>query len=436
MQLLVTVTSAPPCGAPGSQTAVVTIDVEMPPVAVAATSTPSVCGSTQPIVLDGSASTASSGLSVAGYAWSLLDGTPVCAAAICAFTAPALAASTTLTFQLVVTDSDGFVSAPAVVSAQVKDLNEAPVANAGPNFAVVEGATVTLDGSGSYDPNGDALVYSWKQTAGHHVRLGTRTTFTAPHRPGTLIFQLTVTDQLSTDDCGTPLSSTSSVTITVEAPDHPPVARAEAAPRVVKEGDVVRLISAGSHDPDGDPLAYAWAQTEGPAVALSNPAGASPTFVAPPLPPRTSAQLTFVLTVSDPHGLSSSDSVTITDRNPMGPPDCGHAHASVEQLWPPNHQLVAVSILGAGAPAEITSVLQDEPTLGTGPGDTAIDALLNADGTALLRAEAGKSGRTYHVAFEAHDGWGNRCHGTALVTASRDSGRRPADRGALYDSTR
>jgi hypothetical protein len=46
------------------------------------------------------------------------------------------------------------------------DLNQAPTADAGPDQVVGESYTVFLDGSGSYDPNNDALGYTWTNNAG------------------------------------------------------------------------------------------------------------------------------------------------------------------------------------------------------------------------------------------------------------------------------
>lgn len=81
------------------------------------------------------------------------------------------------------------------------NFNTAPTANAGPDQTnVAAGATVTLNGTGSTDPEGDALTYAWTQTAGTSVTLSSATvaqpTFTAPSigSAQTLTFSLVVTD--------------------------------------------------------------------------------------------------------------------------------------------------------------------------------------------------------------------------------------------------
>ena len=67
----------------------------------------------------------------------------------------------------------------------------------------------------------------------------------------------------------------------------------------------------GSSDPDtGDTLTYSWAHTSGtPAVTLTGPTTASPTFTAPAV--TTSTAFVFTLTVSDGTA-SATDTVTIT----------------------------------------------------------------------------------------------------------------------------
>ena len=72
-----------------------------------------------------------------------------------------------------------------------------PIADAGVNISVAYSASVTLDGTQSSDPEGDALSYLWTQTGGTIVTLSDPTSaqpsFTAPSAATTLSFSLTVT---------------------------------------------------------------------------------------------------------------------------------------------------------------------------------------------------------------------------------------------------
>jgi hypothetical protein len=83
--------------------------------------------------------------------------------------------------------------------------NSAPVADAGADQTVTEGSTVTLDATGSSDPDGDQLGYSWTQTAGPDVDFDVQDvpdpSFTAPtvESETTLTFEVTVSDGLASD---------------------------------------------------------------------------------------------------------------------------------------------------------------------------------------------------------------------------------------------
>ena len=72
--------------------------------------------------------------------------------------------------------------------------------------------------------------------------------------------------------------------------------------------------ASASTDPDDGIASYLWQQTAGPRVALSDPAAAKPTFVAPPVTPA-GARVTFVLTVADTGGLEDSSPVSLTVRD-------------------------------------------------------------------------------------------------------------------------
>ena len=101
--------------------------------------------------------------------------------------------------------------------------NNRPMADAGPDqTGVREGALVTLDGSGSSDPDDDPLKYRWNQYRGERVALSSRDvvnpTFTAPREltaDVVLSFRLLVTDPGGRFD-----TDTVEVTVTVTEEDN------------------------------------------------------------------------------------------------------------------------------------------------------------------------------------------------------------------------
>jgi len=398
------------------------------------------------VALDGSLSSDPDGDALT-YEWTQVAGSSVvlsgATTSVPTFTAPSVApGGETLTFQLVVHDGQVPSEFADTVDVTVKNVNHAPVSDAGDDQSVNEGSPVTLDGAASYDPDGDALTFSWVQTSGPAVAIdGADTaapTFTAPlvgPDGASLTFELTVDDGAA--------NAVDSVDVRVENVNHDPTA--DAGPDETRNEEVlVTLDGTASNDPDGNPLTFEWVQTAGPAVALSNPTSAMPSLTAPSVVGIASVTLTFRLTVDDAYGGTASDEVDITVLDTNAPPACDLAQPSVATLWPPNHKLLAVTILGVADREDetvnitITDVTQDEPLDGQGDGDTAPDAVIQGD-TVLLRAERNGdgNGRVYRITFEASDGVGGVCAGFVTVCVPHSKGKNAppcVDDGQFYDS--
>ncbi|MEP3507349.1 MAG: Ig-like domain-containing protein [Litoreibacter sp.] len=308
-----------------SSTDAVTVPMNVAPTANAGPAQ-TVASGTTPVTLDGSGSTDPDAGQTLTYAWTAPAGTTLTGAttATPSFTAPVLNAgdmSVDLVFSLIVTDNLGLAStAPDTVTITIDPpANVAPTANAGPAQTVASGtAPVTLDGSGSSDPDaGQTLTYAWTAPAGTTLTGATTATpsFTAPvlnagDASVDLVFSLTVTDNL-----GLPSTAPDTVTITVDAPANvAPTAEAGPAQTVASGTTPVTLDGSGSTDPDaGQTLTYAWTAPAG--TTLTGATTATPSFTAPVLNAGDmSVDLVFSLIVTDNLGLASTapDTVTIT----------------------------------------------------------------------------------------------------------------------------
>ncbi len=181
-------------------------------------------------------------------------------------------------------------------------FNTAPVAAAGPDQApVLAGSTVALDGTQSWDPDGDALGYRWaflSRPAGSSAVLANAATATptfVADAYGTYVVELVVTDPC--------LESADTVTVSFQ--NVAPVADAGAS-REATVGDTVTLDGSRSSDANGDALAYAWtlAAPPGSAAVLASPTAAVTTFLA-------DVPGTFVATLVVSDGVAASDPASV-----------------------------------------------------------------------------------------------------------------------------
>lgn len=159
-----------------------------------------------------------------------------------------------------------------------------PESNAGADLNAYRNDTVTLDGTGSYDPNGlEPLTYRWSTVSvptGSASTLGSTTSpqpSFVPDKVGTYTFELVVTNSAGTVD---PTADRVRVQVT-QPPASEPIADA-GDDQSVQPLVEVTLDGTGSYDPQGlTPLAYQWSfvsRPSGSTTALSSVSGASPTF--------------------------------------------------------------------------------------------------------------------------------------------------------------
>ncbi len=204
-----------------------------------------------------------------------------------------------------------YAAAPQVTQSIVVNYST-PIANAGPPQTVYLGTTVQLDGTGSSDPAGLPLTYSWSfvsvpsgSTAALSSTTAPKPTFVAD-KVGTYKVQLIVNNGHN--------SSTPS-TVTITSQNQPPVANA-GPPQTVYEEATVQLNGTGSYDPAGLPITYLWSFSSLPSGSKATLTGATtpmPTFVADKVG-------TYIVQLVVNNGVFSSTPSTVTITTLNSPP--------------------------------------------------------------------------------------------------------------------
>ncbi|HEX2847695.1 MAG TPA: PKD domain-containing protein [Chitinophagaceae bacterium] len=211
-------------------------------------------------------------------------------------------------FELTVTDNNGATGKDTMTITVNAALppNEYPVAIAGTDRTITLPVnTVTINGSGSYDPDGTVISYQWTKISGPASFV-----ITSSAQPQTSVnglvqgvyqFELLVTDNQGA-------KSKDTVSITVLAPNKPPVANAGNNVTITLPTSSLTINGSSSYDPDGTIVAYRWTKIAGPAqYSISAPAQKQ-TQVGN----LVQGVYKFELIVTDNQGALGKDTVTVT----------------------------------------------------------------------------------------------------------------------------
>jgi RHS repeat-associated protein len=341
------------------------------------------------VTLDGTGSASATGKALT-YQWALLSKPAGSTATLSQATSPhpffTADLSGTYVAQLIV--NDGFLSSQPV-TVMISTIYAPPVANAGLAQTMNAGTTVTLDGSGSTDPENYSLTYLWailSQPTGGTAALSSATTLKptfVPNVPGTYVVQLIVND-------GVANSAPVTVTITAVSVNQPPVVNAGPNQTITLPVNSVTLNGTATDDglPNGT-LIIQWSKVSGPGtVTFSSPTTAitNATF---------SAAGTYVLQLSanDSQYTSTSDVTITVNGAPVNQPPVVNAGPSQTITLPTNTVTLQGTATDDGLPSGILLISWTEVagpgvvSFGT-PNTTTTTATFPAAGVYLLRLTA------------------------------------------------
>jgi len=225
---------------------------------------------------------------IASYAWNFGDGS----AGTGASPSQTYTVAGEYVAELTVTDNQGATTSNTA-RIIVAPINQPPVAVASADrLSGSAPLSIEYQAAGSYDPDDGIAQFFWEFGDG-----GTYFGGTAYHTysvAGTFITTLTITDQSGA-------TADATLTITVDAPNQPPMAVAGATPLFGDSPLSVDFSAAGSGDADGTISGYSWNFGDGDVSTETNP-----THVY-----AVGGLYDAVLTVTDNEGASGTDMVSI-----------------------------------------------------------------------------------------------------------------------------
>jgi hypothetical protein len=293
--------------------------------------------------------------------------------------------------------------------------NQPPVADAGPDQTVeqtsAQGAMVTLNGTGSSDPDNDTLTYYWNWTGGS----ATGATPTALFPVGNTTVTLTVADSQynATDAVNVIVLADTTAPVVDAGPDVTVELETPAGTQVILNGTATNTVSTRFN--------FTWSENDQVLKAEANVTDTTLIY---------SFNLgTHIVTLNatDEAGNTGSDNVTVTVVDTT-PPEIT-VSVTPDSLWPPNHKYAQVKTtvtaqdIGDPSPAiTLVSITSNEPDNGKGDGNTINDITLVDNYTFEFRAERSGNGvgRVYTITYQATDASGNSAQASATVTVNHN----------------
>ncbi|HUR09927.1 MAG TPA: hypothetical protein VM012_01075, partial [Flavitalea sp.] len=284
-----------------------------------------------------------------------------------------------------------FISEPG--TAQVP--NQLPVANAGPDIILtLPSSTASLNGGGSYDPDGTITKYEWSKVSGPDRIDFVPIVITTPNGNATTVTNLiqgTYVYNLRVYDNNSGVQN-DQVTITVN-PDPTPIPPnqlgiANAGPDQNISGSTTTLNGSASYDPDGAINRYEWRYVSGPSSFSIANTGSAITAINN----LVQGTYTFALKIWDNKWEPTEDQVVVvigaggTTPPPAGTnkPPVSNAGADATIMLPTNN----ASLTGSGSYDPDGSIIKYEWRLQSGPTGSAF-ANINAANTTVSGLVAG-----------------------------------------------